>query len=494
MVWLEALLMCVALAGAGETVLLEFTADWCGPCRTMEPTIGRLKAQGYPVRKVNIDQHRQLAARFGVRGVPCFVMLVDGREVDRVVGATSYDRLVQMLGKSRTVMRSEDNRQSSTVLVSGAPVPPANQNATLSDQSALGGPRFDRSSGQANDGEPARHAHDRSSVQRALAATVRLKIDDSQGHSYGSGTIIDVHQDEALVVTCGHIFRNSRGSGRITVDVFQPEERKVAGQLIAYDLERDVGLVSIRPGMTVTPIRVAPANRRLRTSQRVFVTGCDRGGQPSVEPSRVTAINKFLGPPNVQVSGQPVDGRSGGGLFTTDGLLVGVCNAADPIDNEGLYAAVGSVHAELDEAGLSHVYGNQVVSLADDQRPGVTPLTSAPAMGIGPHMPSRMPAQHLPQRDNGSGSKGLDPLRSDRPEVPDAIDGKQRGAEVICIIRSLDDPDAKSKVFVLDKASLAFVKQLDSEVHKQNARQTTSWDIPHRPATGGHAQPWARGR
>src|SRR5207248_11561214 len=46
---------------------------------------------------------------------------------------------------------------------------------------------------------------------------------------------------------------------------------------------------------------------------------------------------------NVQVAGQPVVGRSGGGLFSADGMVIGVCNAAEPVDREGLFAALGSI-------------------------------------------------------------------------------------------------------------------------------------------------------
>jgi thioredoxin-like negative regulator of GroEL len=77
-------------------VLLDFDADWCGPCRQMHPTIDRLAENGYPVRRVNVDNDPVLAEKFDVQGIPCFVMLVEGREVDRVVGRTNYNRLKQM--------------------------------------------------------------------------------------------------------------------------------------------------------------------------------------------------------------------------------------------------------------------------------------------------------------------------------------------------------------------------------------------------------------
>src|SRR5262245_30562354 len=72
--------------GVGETVLLDFTADWCGPCKSVKPLVHQLAAAGYPVREVNIDRERALAAKYRVSTIPCFVMLVNGQEVDRQVG------------------------------------------------------------------------------------------------------------------------------------------------------------------------------------------------------------------------------------------------------------------------------------------------------------------------------------------------------------------------------------------------------------------------
>ena len=101
MVSLQVCLLAAALAGTSDSVLLSFTADWCGPCRLMQPTIQRLHDAGFPIREVNIDRNPDLASQFAVRPIPCFILVRDGREVDRVVGEVSYDRLVKMFEQPR---------------------------------------------------------------------------------------------------------------------------------------------------------------------------------------------------------------------------------------------------------------------------------------------------------------------------------------------------------------------------------------------------------
>lgn len=87
-------------ATSSDTVLLDFRADWCGPCRQMDPVVGSLLAEGFPVRRVNVDQERALATKYGVEGIPCFVMIVNGREVDRAVGVTDRGRLAAMFSRN----------------------------------------------------------------------------------------------------------------------------------------------------------------------------------------------------------------------------------------------------------------------------------------------------------------------------------------------------------------------------------------------------------
>ena len=78
----------------------DFYADWCGPCQMMKPILAEFeKAHSeIKVRAINIDEEGELAAKFGVSGIPCIVFLKDGKEIDRAVGVTSLRKLEKMAG------------------------------------------------------------------------------------------------------------------------------------------------------------------------------------------------------------------------------------------------------------------------------------------------------------------------------------------------------------------------------------------------------------
>jgi thiol-disulfide isomerase/thioredoxin len=453
MVSLYAALAVMALsADPGQTVLLDFYSDSCGPCRAMDATVHDLEASGYPVRRVNIVREPELAAQFHVQRIPCYVMLRDGREVDRVVGGTSFSRLQRMFKLAAAPAPSAG--RAPALLAQGRPmipVPPL--------QGRVPGPAA---------GPPASDA-------ALIAASVRLRVEDPDGRSCGTGTIIDARQGEALILTCGHLFRDSQGNGRIEVDLFGPgSPRRVAGKLVSYDLSKDVGLVKIAVPGQVVVARVAPPSRHVGKGEMVITVGCNNGDDPTAAHSRVLFVDKFLGPPNLQIGGEPVEGRSGGGVFSSDGMLVGICNAADHIDHAGCCAALPTIYAEMDRAGVSFAY-------KEEPKLAIAPVLLASADA--PAALGQLPPQALPMGGVGlsPGGTGLSPVPAEAgaeapamteparpPKLPAgeqaALDEIQRrlkeGAEVICVIRNGRDPKAKSEVLMLNHASPALIDRL----------------------------------
>ncbi|CAM1345417.1 thioredoxin [Tenacibaculum amylolyticum] len=88
-----------------RNVLIDFYADWCGPCQTLLPTVEKL-AKEYEgevtIKKVNVDQNQQLAAAFGVRSIPTLVQLTDGKEIGRIVGLVTEKDLRSKLDKQKS--------------------------------------------------------------------------------------------------------------------------------------------------------------------------------------------------------------------------------------------------------------------------------------------------------------------------------------------------------------------------------------------------------
>ncbi len=83
-----------------DVVLVDFFAEWCGPCKMLEPTLEELAAEtDAAIAKVDIDQHQRLAAQYGVQGVPNLVLFAAGSPTERIVGAQPKSQFEQLLGK-----------------------------------------------------------------------------------------------------------------------------------------------------------------------------------------------------------------------------------------------------------------------------------------------------------------------------------------------------------------------------------------------------------
>jgi len=549
--------LAVCAAPASETVLLEFSAPWCGACRQMQPVVSQLAEQGFPIQQVNTDQDARLAKQFQVEALPTFVLVSGGREVGRIVGATDAAKLQalfaqvpadqippdqfpadqipadqipadrvqsaaatagskmkaglahlnpqRLLGRSKTFSETASTTETADQFAEVPEIPtvsiPAEEARPLSMSNIT--PTHGESPAVA--ATPAAPVQPGSLDAQLLAATVRLKVDDATGHSYGTGTLIDARQGAALILTCGHIFRDSAGKGTIHVDMFAPgAPRDLPGRLITYDLKTDLALVMINPPGEVTIAPVAAVDYQAQVGQEVVTVGCDNGTDPTVRHSQVAAVNKYVGPPNIEVAGMPTEGRSGGGLFTADGRVIGVCNAADPEDNEGLFSALPSIQSQLADQGLAFVYesaapvGATENSLVGDvpempsEMPQVRParaittsVTAPTAIeGTGTDPNAAAPLVTLPSPGAVATQPGVDRTAEENlVNAPQAVPAElanlepQRiqahGAEVICVIRARD-AGGQSQVIVLDQVSGEFMEQLLVESRVQEARQLTS--------------------
>lgn len=82
-----------------KTVLLDFYAEWCGPCRMVSPIVDEIAEENpqYLVGKINVDEQEELAQEFGVFSIPTLVVLKNGEVVNQVSGARPKSHIIKLL-------------------------------------------------------------------------------------------------------------------------------------------------------------------------------------------------------------------------------------------------------------------------------------------------------------------------------------------------------------------------------------------------------------
>ena len=83
-----------------------FTAEWCNPCKKTKPVVEDMKKEGFQFQMIDVDYEQLLAKQFQVKSIPTFILLEDGKELDRVTGAQTRVELENFINYEKTIQEN----------------------------------------------------------------------------------------------------------------------------------------------------------------------------------------------------------------------------------------------------------------------------------------------------------------------------------------------------------------------------------------------------
>jgi thiol-disulfide isomerase/thioredoxin len=456
--------------------LLEFTATWCGPCQRISPMIMQLKRSGWPIRKIDVDKNPELAKQYGITAMPSFVLVINGKPQlnDKIVGGTDAKTLMNLMKriprtsslrnkKSVPVLSVADGKSSGK---KGFVFPWGGKKKKASQQIIIEHNEEEPDVVLISDNPKNKKKHALKIKKLAHSSTVRLKVEDKEGVKYGTGTIIENREGFLVVLTCGHVLRGVNNS-MIKVDLFTAEGLKtVTGKQITHNMESDVGLISVKTNIKMPVVNVASISDAASRGDALFSVGCAGGKDRTVEEHKVTSINRYHGPDNVECSGVPAVGRSGGGLFNQNGEIVGVCSAADRNEKRGIYAGLEPIHQILKKSRLDELI--QETGLAS---------TDLPNEGIQPDFEIDVEEKSAPKKKVSRETSVQD--------INELVKMAGENAEIVCIIRPANQPASESRVIVINKASKKLMEYLTGDVPEASSQVTVSKETVSKDAVDG---------
>lgn len=87
------------ILSAKGTALIDFYADWCGPCKMLSPIIDEIASEreDITIGKINVDECQELAIKYGVMSIPTLIVIKDGKETERLVGLSTKDKILSVI-------------------------------------------------------------------------------------------------------------------------------------------------------------------------------------------------------------------------------------------------------------------------------------------------------------------------------------------------------------------------------------------------------------
>jgi len=104
------------LMKSNKLILLDFHANWCGPCKSISPTIEKLAEQqhgDFEIVKINVDNNRNIAQEFGVRNIPALFFMKDGKVIESLSGNQTEEALKDKIQKHKENYSTHDMEQPS---------------------------------------------------------------------------------------------------------------------------------------------------------------------------------------------------------------------------------------------------------------------------------------------------------------------------------------------------------------------------------------------
>ncbi len=431
--------------------LYFFTNPGCGPCQHVEPELEQLFREGYSVMKIDTTVHPDWTQRFQVSKTPTVVLVSGNQIVGRKTGFVDAATLREWFHRVGEHGANNSNQSVADAAILATvrqqPTDPgdsANLPTTVSQGTRAPANKYE---------------------ELALQATVRLKVEDPKGSSYATGTVIHYHNGNALVLTCGHVFRDSNGTGTISAEYsfLSGSPQRAAGELLSFDAKaRDIGLVAIAVAQPIQPVPIATTTYPVQKGDQIFSIGCDHGDLPTIRRSRVKNQAKYDGIGKYDIYGRPVDGRSGGGMFTAGGQLIGVCNAAVVDADEGVYVALDTIHWQIAAANLTHLFDENTEIAAAD-----VPESPTQSVAVNTSIPMRSESRiaaipvREPTLEPGSGRTVSDlETASEMRNVINADSSSDAGhTELIVVLRS-GDASGQVQSWTINSPSRELVQQL----------------------------------